>query len=76
MNLVMWDGQPDIFALRFPTNYCRETPALEKTENVITFAADVRLPPQFSDDEFAMLVKCIVTSFRELQSENMGYVRN
>eukprot|EP00188_Purpureofilum_apyrenoidigerum_P002795 Plantae.Rhodophyta-Purpureofilum_apyrenoidigerum.ctg2859.p1 GENE.Plantae.Rhodophyta-Purpureofilum_apyrenoidigerum.ctg2859~~Plantae.Rhodophyta-Purpureofilum_apyrenoidigerum.ctg2859.p1 ORF type:complete len:487 (-),score=84.19 Plantae.Rhodophyta-Purpureofilum_apyrenoidigerum.ctg2859:809-2158(-) len=47
----------------------KDTPNLEQTKNVIAFAADVRLPPQFTDDEFAMLVRCIHASFKDLQAE-------
>lgn len=40
-----------------------DLPEMKKTDSVIRFAVDVRLPPQFEDEDFDLMADCLVAGF-------------
>lgn len=51
-----------------------DVPHLEQTEHVIRFAVDVRLPPEFNDEDCDIMTDCLIAGFRDAGLDNYDIV--
>lgn len=56
-------GSPDNARNYRTWHFLGDVTEMPKTDMVIKFAIDVRLPPEFTDDDFKLMCRCLIAGF-------------